>query len=452
MTEIVGNFKTGELPNPLFGVPIAADQDLPAPAATADEVVTVPADAAKHQVEIFIDDDEATRHEVQKLHGEVFVERGIISPDQLTDGRYVDEYSDRSTHVYIRNGTKVGGVRAIHADKKQGGLLSLPTTKHFEIDPEELRATADVHSLNEIKAHEVDEISGLVARKQAGAHDTIAAMATLYARLLRNAMEGGTKLWVANVEPTYIRYLGGILGPDQVHQLGKAKEYKGPATVPIAINPLKAVESVLEGRDSDNALRQEGYKIAAEVFQGVDDRKIPAHLRKLLKEHGIATTEYSPVKRILKDPKAIAYAGILAYSSARAFPAAGVDEFDGSTALLWGIDVATAVPYTWGVIETFTPEPRSLTRRAAGAAVASSSFAAPYVYFAAEGHNYPTYVNVVIAGMVGAAVAKEALSTFFGRRKRAAINEGLTASDLQDKQPKKIRPASLPQSILPKPA
>jgi hypothetical protein len=42
-----------------------------------------------------------------------------------------------------------------------------------------------------------------------------------------------------------------------------------------------------------------------------------------------------------------------------------------------------------------------------GATVASASFIAPYAYFYSQGEEYPTYVNAVVAGLVGVAGMSE---------------------------------------------
>jgi hypothetical protein len=195
-----------------------------------------------------------------------------------------------------------------------------------------------------------------------------------------------------------------------------------------------AAERLADGESGmTDRLRSEIYQISTEVFKGVNEEKLPKGMRQLLAEHNIDTTnEKSALKELITDPKMLAYAGIVAYSSARAIPAAAVEEFHGSVPALLAIDVGTAIPYTWGMIETFGTAPRSRTRRALGALVAGTTFMAPYAYFAAEGQNYPMYVNWIIGGMIGTAIAKEVVSTKLNRRKEQRLVEGLQKTDLME--------------------
>jgi hypothetical protein len=419
---------------PTHGVDFAPDEPLPAPQ-HPDAVVTVnhPDVEEEHQVQIFSSAHPrlggSVKTYAQELHTQVYLEHKYIGNDDLNElGIFVDQYSNRSTYLYVKNGNKVAAARYIHADKKEGGVLSLPTTEHFDVDPLALRSVADVRRLADIKPNEIVEISGLVARKQQGGPEgALDATIALYARMLRDSLELGHKVWVLNVEKSFLRYLNGMVGRDQVHVLGPQKEYMGPATLPVAINPQEVVRSTLSATGFGSDMKRAYLK---EVLTGIDDRKVPADIRGLLKKHEIPTAEYPIAKRILTDPKAIAYSAIMAYSAARALPASTVGEFHGNSAMLWGVDVATALPYTWGVIEAFTG--KSLPRRALGSAVGAASFVAPYAYFEATGNNYPPYVNAIVGGFVGAAVAKEVVIQVMKGRKERGICENLKSSDLPD--------------------
>lgn len=71
-----------------------------------------------------------------------------------------------------------------------------------------------------------------------------------------------------------------------------------------------------------------------------------------------------------------------------------VKEFHGSLLVLWTMDIVTAIPYTWGVLAMFTAK-RQLVR-IIGTFTTAITFAAPYVYFAMTGKDYPTYVIVIV--------------------------------------------------------
>ena len=94
------------------------------------------------------------------------------------------------------------------------------------------------------------------------------------------------------------------------------------------------------------------------------------------------------------DPKVLAYLVVITYSSLRVLPVSLVKEFHGSLLVLWTMDIATAIPYTWGVLAMFTAKRRWV--RMVGTFTTAITFAAPYVYFAMTGRDYPTYVIVIV--------------------------------------------------------
>jgi hypothetical protein len=459
MTIISDTFPTV----PRFGAPLAPGEALPVPTAIADTIVTEPSNKnePEHRIAIYTSADPTLGGNVkafsQKLHAEVYLEHGLIGEQDLDGlGSYADKYSKRATYLYVKNGSKVAAARYIHCSKKGWGsfvrraadalagrprsgenydLMSLPTTEHFDVDPDLLCEAAGIRQLSDIKPEEVIEISGLVARRQQGENNTessLDATIALYARMLHDSLEQGHKLWLLNVEKGFLKYLNIMIGRDQVKVLGPEKEYMGPPTLPVAINPQDVIRAVFEDTRFGSDMRRQHLK---GVLAGVDDRKIPKDIRELLKRQNIPTKEYHPVKRILADPKTLVYSGLLAYSAARALPVAGVKEFHGDVGLLWGIDVATAIPYAKGIIEAFTG--KNLRRRAVGAAVGAACFAAPYAYLEMAGEDYPNYVKAIVGGFVGLAVLKETASYAMRHGKNKALRIALPMSDLSDVDPKR---------------
>lgn len=384
----------------------------------------------KHRVRLFSSTHPEYGYQVkafaQRLHTEVYQENDLITDAEVNDlGVYVDKYAERATYYYVQNGSKVAAARTIQANKKAGGLLSLPTTKNFEIDPEKFKSVAGVDNLTDLKPSEVIEISGLVARKKANAeHSELDATKALYTQMLKDSTEQGQKVWIANIEPAFLRSLQFLTGRDNIEVLGPEKEYMGPATIPVAINAPNALRSILSKDE-----RSHGYikTYVKEVFSGLSTKKIPKDIRALLEENGIETNRPNKAKEFVTDPKMLAYTGIVAYSSIRALPTVAVDEFSGSTALLWGIDVGTAVPYTWGAIEAFTG--KTIPKKTLGAVVAASCFIAPYAYFYYEGNSYPAYVNWVVGGLIGSAVVKETLGNISKKKREASLVEDLKSAE-----------------------
>lgn len=370
---------------------------------------------------------EAVTGQAKRLHGRVYLEKGLISKDDLgPDGSFTDKYSERSTYFVAVNGVKEAAARQISAD--EAGILSLPTARNFRIDPKLVQEAARIRSLADLSPSEVVEISGLVAQKKDGhkGYGSLDAVISLYSAMLANSLEEGHKLWLLNAEPAYVRQLKSLIGEDQVNIIGDKRRYMGPPTVPIALNPQEIVRSILK---SNNEASKMIHDHLEEAFKGISDKNIPADIRKLMSDQGIQAERYPTAARLARDPKLLFQAAVMAYSAGRALPAAMVDQFQGSTAVLWGIDIATAVPYAWGVTEAFTG--KSVPRKIAAAAVGAACFIAPYAYFYAKGNEYPVGVNFVVGGFVVGALGKELVGRFLRSKKERRI-EGSLASEPVD--------------------
>lgn len=364
----------------------------------------------------------------QEIHTKVYLEKGFIDEHQLNeDGLFIDDYADRSAYFFHEGSRREVGARLISATKKDK-LLSLPTAKLFSIDPDTLTEAAGVHRLGDLRQKDVVEVSGLAARiKEAAVEDGVPGeldpVSILYAKMLRHSIEEGHKVWLLNADPLLLRDMKHRLGHDQVVEVGEKQQYMGPPTRPAAINPSKVVESVLAGDNEQNK------QFIGAAFHGINLTNASKSVRELVKENDIPYVEGSRARKVLLDPRTAAYSVILGYSAARALPVTAVDEFEGSVPALWAIDVGTAIPYTWGVIETFsnnTPLSRKVGHVAAksiGATVAAGTFIAPYAYFYANGREYPGYVNAVIAGFVGVAGVSEVMKHRKEKRIRTALEE-----------------------------
>lgn len=342
------------------------------------------------------------RQQSQELSTVVYLYEGFIQPEALNDqGLYVDKYANRSVYFFAENSIRHSTCRYIQADKKEGGILSLPTAKHFSVDADAVRHAAGVDRLTQIKSRDVIEVSALasvrVGEQQTldGEMDTTRLM---YATILRESLDSGHKLWMMNTHEKLVRRLEIMLGKEQVHRLGEVMFYKGSPTIPVAINPQRVVETAFEDTTRIGDMKREYLK---ETLQGVNDRHLSKRLIELFDEHGIEHQEASALSKLGKHKKALAYAGITGYAISRGIPVAAVEEFEGSPAAFVAIDVATAFPYTWGLIEVASAKKPS--RKVLGGTVAAGSFVAPYAYFFAEGEGYPMWVNGVAAGIIGVA-------------------------------------------------
>ncbi|HEY8998722.1 MAG TPA: hypothetical protein VIM53_00175 [Candidatus Saccharimonadales bacterium] len=423
-------------PFPPQGAALPADKPLPLPEIISANAAEI---RSQHGVAIFTSDDETMGESVRtlavQLHTNVFLKEGFIGEEELNGvGLYVDGYSSRSEYFYAVNGNKIAAARQIPCAREgilaklhivtppsEVGLRSLPTIKNFEIDPQAMLDVAHARTLADINPGKVKEISGLASRVKEGATDEshgndLDAVLGLYTKMLARSLENGDEVWIQNVSPGFVRLLRNMVGEDQVRELGPKREYMGPASVPVAFNLHDATRHVLVSDSEMSSRLRTHFRV---IFQGMDDRKVPADIRKLFAENDIQTESRSRTRQALANPKFLACAAITAYSSVRAFPAASVEQFHGSLPVLLGIDVGTAIPYGPALIEAATG--RNLPRRLGAAAAAGALFLAPYAYYYKEGSNYPPAVNWIAGSLIGAAIAKELI----GRKAKHAKNERL---------------------------
>lgn len=354
----------------------------------------------------------------QAVHTRRYLAEGYIGPSDLDhDGVFRDEYSSRANYVLARDEDRVAACRMIRC---KGSLLSLPTAKHFSLDPDTVKEVAGVRRLSDLGVRDVVEISALVSESTdegegKKSRSMLSAMWPVYAQAVRTSLDEGHKLWLMNVEERHMHHLGLLMSSDCLHKLGEAREYMGPPTVPVALNPQKVVEAVLNNDSPRFAPRKERLK---SVLHGVSDRRLSHSLKQALVDNGVEVKKTSRAEKLLTT-RALATAAITLYSVARVLPAAQVEGFEGSGSMLLAIDVATAPTYVWGLAEAANG--KDLQHRAIGASVAAGSFIAPYAYFWMNGEKYPPYVNAVIAAMISVA----ALSEVARLRKDERLEAGL---------------------------
>lgn len=357
-----------------------------------------------------------TSLDAQKIHTQVYLDNGYITEADVDEnGIYTDEYTDRSEHLLVSIGDKKTSMRMISADKEHGGILSLPTAKNFSIDSRLIMETAKVARLSDIKAQDVVEISGLgMIQSTGGASPSEAFDATrqAYATALRLSLDQGHKLWLMNVDEKLKKHLDMILGEGLLTQLGEAREYMGPATIPVALNPQDVVGSILT--DTTSRFKDMNREDIARTLGGVGERYLPRKLVKRLHERGIKTEKESLASKAWNSKLAIGYTAIVGYSALRFVPVGFVDEFDGSVATFAAIDVGTAVTQVASMDVMLKGQNRTL--RALGAIGTTASFIAPYAYFYANGEGYPWGVNVIAGTFMAAGVGVETAKSVKDKR------------------------------------
>lgn len=401
-------------------------------APSISERETQPISDVKISLAVMSSHDELYGQEVrgaaQALHTQVYLDKGYIDESDLNlQGVFIDRYSSRSTYLLSENEHRRSACRYISADKKDG-ILSLPTAEHFCIDPEVIKEVAGIHRLSELKHTEVIEVSGLASIQldsdiqKNGRREELDATRLLYASIIRHSLDKGHKAWLLNIDARLLRSLEILIGSAQVHRLGEPHGYMGPPTIPVAINPQEVVRAAFTDKSDFGDMKRQ-YLL--ESLPGVCSKYLPKNIKDMLTKHDIPYEEEAQLKRLLTNRRALAYAAIIGYSSVRALPVGGVEEFEGSVPLLWAIDVVTAVPYAWGLVETVSA--KTPMRRTVGATIAGGSFIAPYAYFWSEGQDYPSYVNAAVGGLIGIATLLEASKV----RKDCKIARRLKAQDVE---------------------
>ncbi|WP_026461136.1 hypothetical protein [Schaalia suimastitidis] len=141
-------------------------------------------------------------------------------------------------------------------------------------------------------------------------------------------------------------------------------------------------------------------------LSGVDVTSTPMKLRVLLHDHRVHTQRSSMFTRVLHDPRTWVYLAIFIYSALRALPVVWVPQFHGNVALLWTIDIVTAIPYTWGILAMLTATNTKV--RILGTVTTIVTFMAPYIYFWSFGKDYPPLVIGVVTAMIVGSIAIEA--------------------------------------------
>lgn len=398
--------------------------DVAAYAFVPAEVIPVPQDDFVPEIV----EPETVEEKARRLHAEVYLQEGYVSTEDVTAegvlAETVDPYVERSEYFWAEAGGREVTARQITAGSE--GLLSFPTLEKFSCDPDVLKQVAGVENLTDIGKGEVVEISGLAASDGVPSDNgNLGPVIDVYVKMLRHSVEEGHKLWVMGTDRRLTRKLTGLLGNDLIHRLGERREFMGSPTDPMVLNPQTVVKEFLTSEDP----AREPYKeVIAKSFNGIDVTTVDPEMRQVLEDAGVETVESSKFKAMWekRKPEAIAFASLVGYTALRAAPVGQIDQFHGDPWIFFGIDAGTALPYTAGMSWMLRAK-NSVMRKFTGAAVASTSFAAPYAYLWANGENYPGYVNAAIGGFITFGVAKEGISRRLRGRKEKRLTEGLVA-------------------------
>ena len=315
-------------------------------------------------------------------------------------------------------------------------ILDLPFTHAFALDPQVVIDISGVARLSELNAKNVVTIDSLRSLAHTNTQDFYAIddAAEALGTALRMAISSRQLLWFSSLPHSDVGKVQNILGGDIVHVVGPelavdklddstlelptALKQRGEPLVPIAISPSELVQAWAHG-----SLEQQ--KLLAYLLEGTNTLVMQQKDLQALRNVGTKLIERNPVWRLLYNPKVLAYLVVMVYSSLRALPVVFVPGFHGNVWVLWSIDIITAIPYTWGIVEMITG--RSFGRRMLGLLITIVTFVSPYVYFWANGRDYPMWVTIFVIALIVAACAVEYVRWLRDRAISAILRQPPTA-------------------------
>lgn len=315
-------------------------------------------------------------------------------------------------------------------------ILDLPFTHAFALDPQAVIDISGVARLSELNAKNVVTIDSLRSLAHTNTQDFYAIddAAEALGTALRMAISSRQLLWFSSLPHSDVDKVQNILGGDIVHVVGPelavdklddstlelptALKQRGEPLVPIAISPSELVQAWAHG----SRVQQ---KLLAYLLEGTNTLVMQQKDLQALRKVGTKLIERNPVWRLLYNPKVLAYLVVMVYSSLRALPVVFVPGFHGNVWVLWSIDIITAIPYTWGIVEMITG--RSFGRRMLGLLITIVTFVSPYVYFWANGRDYPMWVTIFVIALIVAACAVEYVRWLRDRAISAILRQPPTA-------------------------
>ena len=295
-------------------------------------------------------------------------------------------------------------------------ILDLPFTHAFALDPQAVINISGVARLSELNAKNVATVDSLRSLAHTNTQDFYAIddAAEALGTALRMAISSRQLLWFSSLPNSDVDKVRNILGGDIVHVVGpelavdklddktlelpSALKQRGEPLVPIAVSPSELVQVWAHGTHKQK-------KLLAYLLEGTNTLVMQQKDLHALRKVGTKLIERNPVWRLLYNPKVLAYLVVMVYSSLRALPVVFVPGFHGNVWVLWSIDIITAIPYTWGIVEMITG--RSFGRRMLGLLITLVTFVSPYVYFWANGRDYPVWVTIFVIALIVAACAVE---------------------------------------------
>lgn len=286
-------------------------------------------------------------------------------------------------------------------------ILDLEIARSYQWDAATIIAISGVDRAGDLTTRIV-EVPGSLSDIAAEGFSPHSAAGHALSHELHDAIQRRVRLWIANIPTRDLPRLRDALGADIIHEAGVAHD----GYTPVAMSPLELLEHWASGSDE----QREFMRVA---MAGLDTLTTSSHATHASRAVGGSIIERAGFLKLCRNPKFIAYVVVLVYSMARAVPVMYVPHFRGDWRILWAIDMITAIPYTWGLIEMVAGQ--KLWHRIVGAATAAVTFLAPYVYFLMYGRHAPPGVWTAIACIFFGGIFLEV----FRYRRDRAVKKGL---------------------------
>ena len=254
-------------------------------------------------------------------------------------------------------------------------ILDIEIARSYQWDAAAIIAISGVDRPGDLTTRVV-EVPGALTDIAADGFSPDSAAGHALSHELHDAIQRRVRLWIAEIPTDQLPRLREALGSDVIHEAGAPS---GGYT-PIALSPLTLLETWADGTDE----QREFVRVS---MAGIDTLTTSSRATRASRSVGASIIERSALLKLCRNPKFIAYVVVLVYSMARAVPVMFVPHFRGDWRVLWLIDVVTAIPYTWGLIEMVAGQ--KLWHRVVGAITASVTFLAPYAYFLHYGRHAP---------------------------------------------------------------
>ena len=287
-------------------------------------------------------------------------------------------------------------------------LTDLAVVSKYALDPVVICRSAGLHRVSELGRGCTRDVSWLFSLpEQSLDHFLDSKEGERFLGQLRADLQRALKVWLGGGTREEAARFSRMLGTGRIldtAQYSAGRDYpqrlvgailtceqEEDTKIPWMLDPEDLVQALIERWEDLSVHSRQRIRHA---FLGIDATHLPLKIASGLKACGIIQTRRSHLAKWLTDPKVLAYLVVITYSSLRVLPVSLVKEFHGSLLVLWTMDIVTAIPYTWGVLAMFTAK-RQLVR-IIGTFTTAITFAAPYVYFAMTGKDYPTYVIVIV--------------------------------------------------------